>query len=275
MRITAILLTSVLLIFSFMVVAEASGKSWRQPSGQRDTEEREPGARKESEPRARERTPERSTPETREQGDSIPKEPIEFLVRMLTFEGNQGVLDYKVDIMEVTRSSMSNQTRSVRKVMYYLEPIRQLTLKDNIPIYYLDESLFARKMDQVELTRLGDQEVNGVDCFVIRMTPVEEAFSQNVKHYYIAKDDYRKIRIESVRVNLAGHERFMVTDFNYRKVDGRYNLPLNSESRLYDGRDFLMETTTATFMDWHINIGLTAEFLNEKLKDYQLYDIVK
>ena len=107
------------------------------------------------------------------------------------------------------------------------------------------------------------------------MTPREEAFSKNIKHYYLAKDDFRKIRIESVRFRATGEHITNTTDFKYHFVDGMYLLPLNSESRMYDDREFLLQITTSTFLHWKFNVGLTPEFFDKKLEGYRLYDVVK
>lgn len=207
--------------------------------------------------------------------ENAPKRPQDFLLRMLAYESLLGILDYQVEIIEVTKSSATHQTKSIRKNIYYLAPTRQLTMQDGIPIYYIDEFLFQKKMNLVELKRLSDETVNDVDCVVIKMIPLEEGFKKNVKHYYLAKDDYRKIRIESTHVNYNGNERYIVIDYKYRMVDGMFQLPLNTESRMYDEREYLLQTTTSTFTNWRFNTGITAKFFDEKLRDYKLYDVVK
>ncbi|MCD6217944.1 hypothetical protein J7L05_08810 [bacterium] len=207
-------------------------------------------------------------------GDVI-LEAQDILLKMLAYESSLGILDCSVDVVEVTKKPTTNTTRSVRKEIYFLAPTRTLTLKDNIPIYYVDEYLFSAIIRQVELELLADETINGTDCYVIKMTPREEAFAANIKHYYLAKDDFRKIRIESKRFRSTGENIFNVTDFKYHIVEGMYLLPLNSESRTYDDRDFLLQATTSTFLHWKFNTGLTPEFFNQKLEGYRLYDVVK
>jgi hypothetical protein len=194
---------------------------------------------------------------------------------MLRFEYSQGILDYSVEVIEVTEKGVGIKTDSIQKEIYFLSPSRFLTLKDGIPIYYIDEYLFEKIMREVEIDFEKDEKINEVDCYVVRMKPREKVFEKNVKFYYVAKDDYRKIRIESTRYNAAGVAIFNVTDFLYRRINNKYTVPLRSESRTYDSRDFLLQSTIATFMNWKFNVGLTSSFFDAKLKDYKLYDIVK
>jgi hypothetical protein len=268
------------LIFAFffmtlgIIQADAASKvPLHDPSGKKDSEKKEKKVKKE------EVKKEKEAEEQGESGDKaksdMPSTPYDFLLKMLAYESTMGIFDYQVEVMEVTRTGELNQSKSVRKVMYYLAPTRQLTLQDSTPVYYIDQLLFQRKMDLVDLERLPDETIGDVSCLVIKMTPREEVFKQNVKHYYLAKDNFRKIRIESTHFNNAGNKRFMVIDFDYRTVNGIYLLPKSSEARMYDERDFLLQTTTSTFMNWRFNTGLKEEFFAEKLKDYKLYDIVK
>lgn len=257
-----------------LLISHSMAESKRVPrgmSGYKYKETREQDKPKEK----KEKSSEKRESEKPKDEEKKPLTPEDALKKMLRYEYSQGILDYSVNVIEVTEKGTGGKTESVEKQIYFLAPTRFLTLKDTIPIYYIDEYLFEKIMREVTIDFVADENVNGVDCYVIKMKPKEKAFEKNVKHYYVAKDDFRKIRIESVRHNAQGVEIYNVTDFYYRVVDGRYTVPLRSESRLYDDRDFLLQTTIATFMNWKFNIGLTQSFFDNKLKDYKLYDIVK
>jgi hypothetical protein len=201
--------------------------------------------------------------------------PEDALFKMLLNESSMGILDYKVDVVEVTENMTTKKSTTDRKEIYFLSPTRTLTIKDGIPIYYVDESIFSAIIRQVDLSFLPNTTLNGVECQVVKMVPKEEAFVKNVKHYYLAKDDNRKIRIEATRYNSDGRYIFNVTDFTYHLVNNDYNLPLKSESRIYDERDFLLQTTTSTFLNWKFNLGLKPDFFDSKLEGFKLYDVVK
>jgi hypothetical protein len=201
--------------------------------------------------------------------------PEEALMKMLLHESSMGLLDYTVDVVEVTENMTNKQTKTDRKEIFFLAPARTLTIMDGIPIYYVDETIFSAIIRQVDLSFVPNVTVNGVECVVVKMVPKEEAFVKNVKHYYLAKDDFRKIRIEATRYNSEGRYIFNVTDFVYHLVDNENNLPLKSESRIYDERDFLLQTTTSTFLNWKFNLGLNPSFFDSKLEGFKLYDVVK
>ncbi len=271
MRFTAITILALFILVLGNVPSQADSK--RPSRGYRDygkTGEKTE-VKKDTEKKARE---DKESREAVSDGDVI-LEAQDMLLKMLAYEASLGILDCTVNVVEVTEKPTTNTTRSVRKEIYFLAPTRTLTLKDNIPIYYVDEYLFSAIIRQVELDLLSDEKVNDVDCYVIKMTPREEVFAPNIKHYYLAKNDFRKIRIESKRFRSTGESIFNVTDFKYHTVEGMYLLPLNSESRMYDDRDFLLQTTTSTFLHWKFNTGLTPEFFNKKLEGYKLYDVVK
>ena len=271
MRITAIIIAVLFILVLGNISAQAESK--RPKRGYRDYSKS--GEKKETVKKEKKETSEETdTHEEVTDGDII-LEAQDMLLKMLAYESSLGILDCSVDVVEVTEKATTHTKRSVRKEIYFLAPTRTLTLKDNIPIYYVDEYMFASIIRQVKLELLADEKVNDIDCYVIKMVPREEAFAKNIKHYYLAKDDFRKIRIESKRFRSTGESIFNVTDFKYHTVDGMYLLPLNSESRMYDDRDFLMETTTSTFLHWKFNTGLTPEFFDKKLEGYRLYDVVK
>jgi len=265
----------VTLFFISICALNVNAESKRIPrgmSGYKYKEAREKDKVKEEKDKEKEEGKETKEAKEEQKG---PLTPQDVLKLMLRYEYNQGILDYSVDVIEVTERGNGGKTESIEKEIYFLATSRFLTLKDEIPIYYIDEYLFEKIMKQVSIDFMDDEKINEVDCYVMRMKPLEKPFEKNLKYYHVAKDDYRKIRIESTRHNAQDVVIYNVTDFQYRRVDGKYTVPLRSESRIYDQRDFLLQSTTATFMNWKFNTGLTSAFFDEKLKDYKLYDIVK
>ena len=270
MRFTALIVFSVLLMAIISLPADAKAK--RSPRGYKSFEKEKTKTEKKEKTDSEEIEKEKATSEDLE---NLPLQPSDMLLEMLSYESSVGILDCMVNVVEVTENLISKTKRSIRKEIYFLAPSRTLTIKDSIPIYYVDEDSFKQIMSRVDLELMIDETIAGVDCYVIKMAPIEKGFSRNVKHYYLAKDDFRKIRIDAVRFNSKDEKRFNVTDFIYHYVEGTFYLPLKSESRMYDERDFLLQKTTATFLHWKFNTGLTPEFFDKKLNGFELYNIVK
>jgi len=277
MRFTGLL---ILIIFTLAflhtdVYALSKGRSERMP-GYKYTKPVKPSGEAKKEKKEEKKQEEGKTEEKKVLS------PKDVLMDMLQSEDRQGILDYKVDVLEVTEDPLSKKTKSMQKEIYYLAPARILIMQDGFPVSYIDDYLFEKRMVDYNLEFMPDETIDSVLCYVVKTSPIEKVFEKNVKYYYVAKDDFRKIRIESTHVNAAGESLTTVTDFTYILVDGKYTLPLKSESRTYENRkvqdetrQLLKETITATFMNWKFNTGLTADFFNEKLKNSQIYDVVK
>lgn len=269
MRLSFVTILALIIIAVIVLPANATIK--RSPRGGPD---KSPGIKTEKTEKSVQPDKEKSAETDEAIANALPT-PEEALLKMLLNESSMGILDFKVEVVEVTENMTTKQSKTDRKEIYFLAPTRTLTIKDGVPIYYVDESIFSAIIRQVDLSYLPNTTLDGIECLVIKMVPKEEAFVKNVKHYYLAKEDFRKIRIEATRYNSEGRYIFNVTDFTYHYVNNDYNLPLKTESRIYDERDFLLQTTTSTFLNWKFNLGLNPSFFDSKLEGFKLYDVVK
>jgi hypothetical protein len=272
MRISSLLISIIILLaFSYSSVYAESKYAPKGMSGYKYKDTTKPSKEK----KEAEKKEEPGKPGEEGKEKTPPLAAKDVLMNMIQSENRQGILDYKVDVLEVTEDPISKKTKSQEKQIYYLAPARILIMQDGFPVSYVDDYLFEKRMADYSVEFTPDETIDGVLCYVVKTAPVEKVFEKNVKYYYVAKDDFRKIRIESTHFNSAGESLTTVTDFSYIQVENKYILPLRSESRTYDKRQLLKETITATFMNWKFNVGLTADFFNEKLKNSQIYDVVK
>jgi len=205
-----------------------------------------------------------------------PGTPALALANMIYFEYAQGVHDYSVEVIETQSDLRSNEQSSLRKQLYYLAPATTLTLLDGQALNILSADLFAKFLDGVDLAWEPDDVINGVGCYVVRANPIEGAFKDNAKFYYLAKDDFRKIRIRAIKSDAIQQQKFwFINDFSYRKSDDGYLLPSNTTARLLSWEEIPLTLTQATFQKYAINKGLGENFFAPYLKDVKYNDTYK
>lgn len=205
-----------------------------------------------------------------------PANPALALANMIYFEFAQGVHDYSVEVIETESDLRTNAQSSIRKQIYYLAPATTLTLLDGQALNILSADLFARFLDGVDLAWEPDDVINGVACYVVRANPIEGAFKDNAKYYYLAKDDFRKIRIRAIKSDSIQQKKFwFINDFSYRKSDDGFLLPSNTQARLLTWEEIPLTLTQAVFQKYAINKGLEENFFAPYLKDVKYNDTYK
>ncbi|HYE78975.1 MAG TPA: hypothetical protein VEI97_13405 [bacterium] len=204
--------------------------------------------------------------------------PARTLANMLLFELAQGIQDYTAEVVETTTDARTGTRNTVRKELYFLAPARNLTLVDGVASSYIDTDLFGRFLDGVDLSFQKGEVINGVPCHVVKVVPREGAFRENVKYYYVAQDDFRKIRIRAIKTDFTGREPikyWFTNDFSYRTYEGKYTLPLTTDATLATWTGITVSTTKAAFNRYQINTGLREEFFTRYLKDAKFNDTFK
>ncbi|MFH1514356.1 MAG: hypothetical protein ABIG42_02735, partial [bacterium] len=151
MRFTALIIFTVFLMALMSVPADAKAK--RPPRGYKSFEKEKSETVKKPAKEEKDEIEKDSPPEDLE---NFNFGPSEMLLSMLSYESSIGILDCIVNVVEVTEIPAKNTTRSVRKEIYFLAPARTLTIKDGIPIYYVDEYSFMEIMQRVDLEQMED-----------------------------------------------------------------------------------------------------------------------
>ncbi len=193
---------------------------------------------------------------------------------MTHFEADQGLKDYKAGILEITEETSRPGVVQVEKEIYFMAPNVLLTMVNGEPKSYSDDKSFQVFLSMMDLERKDDEEIRGEACFVVVATPRDPALKKYTKTYYVAKSDFRKIRIVSVRSEMSIQFVTYIIDFNYNDfADGgkKYSLVKSSEAVAHDGDGVELLTQTNLFRDYEFNIGLTQKFFDKILEDYKTY----
>jgi len=202
--------------------------------------------------------------------------PALVLANMIYFEFAQGVIDYQVEVIETETDLRSDAKTTTRKQIYFLSPATTLTLQDGKALNMLSAELFGRFLDGVDLAFEKDEVVNGIPCYVVRVNPKEGAFKDNAKYYYLAQDDFRKIRIRAIKSDSIQQKKYwFINDFTYRTTDEGFLLLSSTQARLETWEQIAITATQATFQKYAINRGLDASFFTPYLKDMKFDDSYK
>ena len=191
---------------------------------------------------------------------------------MLHFEADQGILDYKVKVIETTDVIEKPEVVKVEKEIYFLAPSLQLTIIGEEPRSLQSDASFQVFLSRMFIEREKDTEINGVECFKIVATPREFAMDKYTKTYYISKEDFRKIRIESIRSEMNYNYIRYETDYYYDAyTDGENIWALMSSIEVvgYDDKDNKILEQVNEYFDYEIDIGLTQKDFEKMLEDYK------
>ena len=193
---------------------------------------------------------------------------------MLHFEADQGILDYKVKVIETTDVIEKPEVVKVEKEIYFLAPNLQLTMIGGKPRSLQSDASFHVFLSRMFIEREKDTEINGVECFKIVATPREFAMEKYTKTYCICKEDFRKIRIESIRSEVDYNYIRYETDYYYDAyTDGEnmWALMSSNETVAYDDKGNKIFEQVNDYFDYEIDIGLTQKDFETMLEDYKTY----
>ncbi len=193
---------------------------------------------------------------------------------MLHFEADQGILDYKVKVIETTDVIESPEIIQIEKEIYFLAPNLLLTMIGEEPRSLQSDASFQVFLSRMYVEREKDTEINGVESFKIVATPREFAMDKYTKTYYISKEDFRKIRIESIRAEVDYNYIRYETDYYYDAyTDGEniWALMSSNEVAAYDDKDNKVFEQVNEYLGYEIDIGLTQKDFEKMLEDYKTY----
>lgn len=193
---------------------------------------------------------------------------------MTHYDTDQGLKDYTVSILEVTREIGKAEITQRQKIFYFMAPNVYLTMVGDRPETLQNDASFMLLLSQYDLTREKDIQILGEDCYKVVATPTESAYKKYTKTYYVSRADYRKIRIESIRSEMDREFILYRSDFIYDKYtyEGKeFLLVSKSEATKYDQKDNLLMEQTNTYAEYKFNTGLTRKFFEDILKEYNIY----
>ncbi len=200
--------------------------------------------------------------------------PEVILDGMTHYDADQGLQDYTVDILEVTRETDKSEVTQKQKIYYFLAPNIYLTMVGDKPESLANDASFMLLLAQYDLVRGDDKEVNDELCYTVVATPKESAFKKYTKTYYVSKADFRKIRIESIRSEMDYEFIRYEIDYYYDEfTDGTKTTLLVSESKAsaYDNDKNLLMEQTNVYSNYKFDTGLTKDFFDRILEKYNIY----
>ncbi len=119
------------------------------------------------------------------------------------------------------------------------------------------EDLSNRDLDKSEYTRLDDETINGVDCFVLEITPKKEAKSSYSKHTsWIDKNSLMAVKEESYDKSGALKKK---KEFSYREMKGYFVMKRVFVEDVQKNR-----TTEVAFEDVKVDTGIKENLFQEK-----------
>jgi hypothetical protein len=193
---------------------------------------------------------------------------------MTHFDADQGLKDYKVKILEVTRETAKTDVTQRDKVFYFMAPNVYLTMVGDKPETLSNDASFMLLLSQYELKREPDVEVRGEQCYKVIATPRDSAYKKYTKTYYVNKTDFHKTRIESIRSEMQYEFIKYQIDFYYKEFEqggSKILLVDKSEAVAYDNKGNVIMEQTNSYSSYEFNIGLTQSFFEGILKGYNTY----
>ena len=119
------------------------------------------------------------------------------------------------------------------------------------------EDLSSRDLDENEYKRLGDEEVDEVDCYVLEISPKKEAKSSYSKHIsWIAKEGLYGVKENSYDKRGELKKRKV---FNFQKLKEYYVI-----ERVFVEDIQKNHTTEVTFSEVKVDSGIDNELFQEK-----------
>jgi len=198
---------------------------------------------------------------------------LEIFDGMIHYECDQlakepNTSDYHCKVTQTVEKAGTRTMETVEKDLYFMIPIYQLHISDGKPVYYVDDDLLVITLEGNELRRERDVKIDGVDCYAIRTTPVDPAFSRFNVIYCVAKDDFRHVRTTKHGSSSELDNTITTSDYTYGPA-GSFTLLQKTVAVTTDTEGTVLHTVTAEYTDYEFNIGLTLEFFAEWLADWR------
>jgi len=187
--------------------------------------------------------------------------------KVIHYEADQlatvpSVNDFKCTMKQTTVQPGVAEATTKEETMFFMKPVFQLYMIGDKTIGYQDQDTLLVLLDQNQLSRERDAKVEDIDCYVISLKPNHPAYKSRVVAYYVAKDDFRTVRIIRHYADDKFDDLVKQIDYKYGPVD-RFKLPIRMIAEFKDPSGKLMATTTVEYTDYKFNIGLTVQFFFE------------
>lgn len=189
---------------------------------------------------------------------------IDIFDGMIYYESDQltttpSIRDYECLITMTSVRAGGRTQEIVEKSLYFMVPTFQLQLFDDKPVFYFDHDLLIVLLESHELIRLRDEVIEDVPCYAIRLTPLDPAFVQFNKTYYVAQDDFRHIRTVVKESDYQYDNLSTIINYTYEIV-GIFNLLSRTVSEIRNEDDNQLATVTTVYTDYEFGIGLDINF---------------
>ncbi len=195
---------------------------------------------------------------------------IEIFDGMIHYENDQldshpSIEDYHCILTETTVRSGSSVRTIMEKDLYFMVPTFQLQLIDDKPAFYFDDTLLIVLLGSVELRRERDATIDDVDCYVIRTTPLDEAFRKYNRLYFVSMEDFRHVR--TVSHHATNEYDDLTTEINYTYGEvGPFTLLIETSAETTDREDNPLATVTTTYTDYEFDVGLDFEWFLDNVE---------
>lgn len=194
--------------------------------------------------------------------------------RMIHYEYDQlskvpSITDYTCKVTETTIRPGNTKKEVTNKVLYFMIPMFQLQTINDEPAFYFDQDLMLMRLDSLSLKREKDAKINDVDCYVITTRQRDPAYKAYYITYYIAKDDFRRVRTISHHASDEMDNLTTTIEYTYGPVD-KFTLLISTYAETKDKNDKLIAITNAEYKDYKFGIGLDVKFFSEHVGNRKL-----
>lgn len=196
---------------------------------------------------------------------------IDIFDGMIHYESDQltttaTTRDYFCAITETTVRTGVGAREIIDKEFYFMVPTIQLQLIGGKPVFYFDDNLLIVLLESVELQKLRDAEIDGVNCYVIKSIPKDPAFARYNRTYYVAQDDFRHVRTIAEHATYELDFIHTIIDYTYDRI-GDFILLSHTVAETLDINDNSIATVTTDYTNYQFGLGLSQQFFTDLLED--------
>lgn len=188
---------------------------------------------------------------------------------MIHYESDQltnspSIEDYHCKVTQATQRTGISVSESVVKDLFFMVPTFQLYVVDGEPMGYFDDDMLMVLLETNELTRERDQTINGIACYGVKTVPIDPAFAQYSRTYFVARDDFRHVRTVSHHANAHYDHLYTTIDYEYEMVDD-FLLLSRTVAETKDENENVLAVITSTYSDYDFGLNLDLQFFKDIL----------
>jgi len=174
-------------------------------------------------------------------------------------ESQPDTTDYHCTVIQTISRPGIRVTESIAKDLYFMVPVFQLHMIDEVPAYYFDSDAIIITLESMDIERLRDATVGEIECYVIKATPRDLAFARFNTTYYVAMDNFRHVYTEKYGSNNQYDLTITKLDYTYG-TEGPFTLVQNILAETKDPEGNVLFAVEAVYSDYEFNVGLDLEF---------------